>query len=1132
MKTNPNFLVTRHFHFTPSVWAMLSFLYVILSLFSITAFAANDSDNFRIESIAQMSSDQLAKKLEEAKTSLTDLTGDDANEQTQQKKVTQQRQINLLEEYISQKNTLAQLTDSNTDNTEVKKAEAKLKELYKLPPVTKNTLGSVSLTTLESQLSQTREQKNNLVNQQVQQQKLESEYSTYLQTANTRYQAADQREAMLVKSRTGNQGLAALDLVDKQIENAQLDKLIAKQSETVLEARRQWYRKNEPLIQLKLEAVEIEIDRLEKQLAIYHQFLQDELTVKTQQAEEALQEKIRIAQEAQDPEKRFLAEWAATIAQSQKNISSYMVMNISLTKEITEQRKWLALENEEYISVLNLLSGKNNYDVADRIRRSLEQIKLRRNLLEKQLKDDKFTRINEYHERNFAIADILYGLTTEYDGQKQEVLRVLDEGKKATFLIASQKLLSEYRNILRDEKAALTEAISNGQKLILLMQQRLNKLDEFERLVQSTSFWIKDSRPLNLTTLLKIPDELFKDIVWLQKLISVQNIKQLGEEIRSPRSLLYIIGLLFVLPSVLTILRRYLRGLSVRINDRVQNEGKLVYLASVVLFTGLLSAALLPAYFFVVARLVEIIQLPLDLSVIISTVCDHLALFFLLWFLSRSFFAGRSITEVQFDLPRDAANTLYSGFRWFMLGYLFLIPSAVLHNSPFNNQVLPQIFNILFLVLTTISVYRLIRPQSAFVQHQLKALHVERITASWSLCFRGLLLVAFSTVVMSAIGYQFASQTIIYRLGLTLALLALLPSIYRLLRGSMLRYVELRMSKVIEIDTQASDKSEHKSNAIRLLKFIAIVSGFLLLLRIWGVDEQAVLMLDDIQLYKVQIVGSEPEFVTLGSYMRCLLAIFIVFWAMRSLPNFMNLWIFPHWNTDVGVKYAVRTISRYCLFLVAVFYIISELHLDVAKLGWLMAAIGVGLGFGLQEIVSNFVSGLILLAERPVKPGDVVTIGQLSGTVSHINIRATTIVNFDRQEVMVPNRNLITNEVINWTRSDTINRVVVAIGVAYGSDMDKVTGLLMNIAKEQPKVLLTPPPTVYFMQHGESSLDLELRVFVASPDNILPVRDQLNRQISKVFNEQQIEIPFPQRDLHIRSSDLSEVIMRSDTTGS
>ena len=197
---------------------------------------------------------------------------------------------------------------------------------------------------------------------------------------------------------------------------------------------------------------------------------------------------------------------------------------------------------------------------------------------------------------------------------------------------------------------------------------------------------------------------------------------------------------------------------------------------------------------------------------------------------------------------------------------------------------------------------------------------------------------------------------------------------------------------------------------------------------------------------------------------------------------------------------------------------LSEIHLDLGRLGWLMAAIGVGLGFGLQEIVSNFVSGIILLVERPVQVGDIVTVGNMSGTVRRINIRATTILNFDRQEVILPNRSLITREVTNWTRGDTINRLVISIGVAYGSDIEKVSQILMQIACEDPDVMKDPAASVVFMQHGESSLDFNLRVFIPSPSFIMVLRDRLNKRINREFEKHGIEIPFPQRDLHIKSS--------------
>ncbi|MEQ8763691.1 MAG: mechanosensitive ion channel [Planctomycetota bacterium] len=171
----------------------------------------------------------------------------------------------------------------------------------------------------------------------------------------------------------------------------------------------------------------------------------------------------------------------------------------------------------------------------------------------------------------------------------------------------------------------------------------------------------------------------------------------------------------------------------------------------------------------------------------------------------------------------------------------------------------------------------------------------------------------------------------------------------------------------------------------------------------------------------------------------------------------------------------------------------------------------------MQEIVSNFISGLILLFERPIRIGDLVTVGDVTGNVQRINIRSTTIQNFDRQQVIVPNRSLITQDVTNWTLSDKMSRLTVKIGVAYGSSIDLVRSLLFEIAKKEQKVLEDPEPQVFFMSHGDSSLDFELRVFLADSGDRLVMLDRLNSEINRALEEHGIEIPFPQRDIHIRS---------------
>jgi potassium efflux system protein len=220
---------------------------------------------------------------------------------------------------------------------------------------------------------------------------------------------------------------------------------------------------------------------------------------------------------------------------------------------------------------------------------------------------------------------------------------------------------------------------------------------------------------------------------------------------------------------------------------------------------------------------------------------------------------------------------------------------------------------------------------------------------------------------------------------------------------------------------------------------------------------------------------------------------------------------------DRGGSYAMTTLAQYVIILIGGLTAFGAMGMTWSKLQWFAAAISLGIGFGLQEIVSNFVSGLIVLFERPIRPGDVVTVGDISGTVSKIKIRATTITDWDRKELIVPNREFVTGRLINWTLTDPVTRVVFKIGAAYGTDPEKVRDVLLEIAQKTPNVLADPAPSVVFQQFGDSSLDFNLRVFVPHIDYLISTRNNIQYAIDKAFKKEGIQIPFPQRDLHIKS---------------
>jgi potassium efflux system protein len=240
--------------------------------------------------------------------------------------------------------------------------------------------------------------------------------------------------------------------------------------------------------------------------------------------------------------------------------------------------------------------------------------------------------------------------------------------------------------------------------------------------------------------------------------------------------------------------------------------------------------------------------------------------------------------------------------------------------------------------------------------------------------------------------------------------------------------------------------------------------------------------------------------------------------AFRNLPGFVEIFVLQRLPLDAGSRYALSTVLRYCIAIIGIAAAFGAVDIGWRNIQWLAAALTFGLAFGLQEIFANFVSGLIILAERPIRIGDTVTIGSVSGTVTRIRMRATTITDWERKELVIPNKSFITGEVINWTLSDPVLRVSVLVGVSYGADVRKAERVLTEIARATPDVLTDPKPYVYFKGFGDSTLDFDLRVFLPHVDYWVRVRHDLHMRITEAFRAEGIEIAFPQRDLHIRSA--------------
>jgi potassium efflux system protein len=276
--------------------------------------------------------------------------------------------------------------------------------------------------------------------------------------------------------------------------------------------------------------------------------------------------------------------------------------------------------------------------------------------------------------------------------------------------------------------------------------------------------------------------------------------------------------------------------------------------------------------------------------------------------------------------------------------------------------------------------------------------------------------------------------------------------------------------------------------------------------------------------------GQPP--VTLGDVAEAAFIILLGVLAWRYMSTLFAVTIFRRMPDDPGVRFAVVTLCRYAVLGVTTLTALGAVHLDLAKIGFVLAALGVGLGFGLQEIVSNFVCGIILLLERPIRIGDVVTVAGTTGKVDRINIRATTILNSDNQSMIVPNREFITGNLVNWTLKDKILRVPIKMSVAYGTDPERVVDVLLTVAREDADVMDSPEPSAGLEGFGESALLFGLYTFVPDPNLAGGVRHRLCAEIQRRFGEEGIVIPYPTHELHVNRvpADLTQALQagRSD----
>jgi potassium efflux system protein len=541
-----------------------------------------------------------------------------------------------------------------------------------------------------------------------------------------------------------------------------------------------------------------------------------------------------------------------------------------------------------------------------------------------------------------------------------------------------------------------------------------------------------------------------------------------------------------------------------------------------------------------------------------------------LWVLAGAFFPvellrqicrRQGLAESHFGWPLSAVQTLRVNLRQLMtVGIPLVFVTSVLHASDPEQgyAVLERIGFILACILASVFVSRVLHPSTGVLQEYI-AFHqngwLDRLKFVWYW------LGVASPLALAALaffGYYYTAQQLALRLLFTISLLVLLVTVRAFLLRLLLvhrRQLSIRqarerraaalaaassalsegatMSRPVIAVEETVDLAQLSSQTQRMLTTLLVVAALAGTWGIWHNFLPALSILDRWSLWTTAVpmteaatnAAGETEIrtrdivrqVTMADLLAVSVIAFITIVAFRNIPGLLEITILQRLPLEASVRYAVTTLASYTIILIGVVFGAGTLGLRWNQIQWLATALTFGLAFGLQEIFANFVAGLIILFERPVRVGDIVTVDDVTGVVSRVRIRATTITNWDRKEFVVPNKEFITGKVLNWTLSDQVNRLVINVGVAYGSDTERARNLLLKIAQAHPLVMKDPAPLASFEGFGDSCLNLVLRAFLPTFENRLNVIHELHTAIHKEFTAAGLEIPFPQRDLHVRS---------------
>lgn len=735
------------------------------------------------------------------------------------------------------------------------------------------------------------------------------------------------------------------------------------------------------------------------------------------------------------------------------------------------------------------------------------------------------------------------------DELDQQVLQVLNgEQKEKISPDAIKQIRKEVQLLLDKQKNVLTELGSAYLKNLRVLgdyqfsqQQLLHQMNEYASYLDERLLWVPSSLPINFN----YPLEVYHSIRWLgtpdrwlqvaQDLLGMIKSKL----VVSSFSVLILVLLLYINP--------FIQKATWAIKEKIGKpySDKIYYTFEILLFNIILILPV-PLVIFYVSWLLSLLPFQSDFSRAVGVGLHHAAVVgFILQFFIR-FFEDQGIAELHFRWHKKTVCLIRRQISWMQL---FIIPSifvmymtSAIHTVEYSDS-LGRLALFVFMLVLLIFAIRVFKPGNGILNdYFINNTHLwwARLRYFWLLVFMSIpvIIVGFSIMGYFISALELQQKTIITIRMIFIAIIA--HSLIIRWLGLTKRKLALKNSRIRtkaeEFNAQPSELSSTESQAKvneELLdipklneqteKIVNVLISTLLLISFWLVWKNmlpAFSFIDNIVLWQHSVIVNGQttiQAVTLTNVFLAGLYVFLIGIAALNFPGVMEMFIFRNLDIEAGSRYAINQLAKYTLIAIGFISVANELGGSWGQVQWLVAALTVGLGFGLQEIFANMVSGIILLFERPIRVGDTVTVDNITGRVIRIQMRATTIMDWNQKELIVPNKTFITNQLVNWTLTDPVTRIVIPIGISYGSDIDLAYKTILETVCATHCVLKDPKPSVYFIGFGDSSLDFTIRVYVNELAHRMPVTHDIHMRLIEALRKQGIEIPFPQRDINIRT---------------